>query len=196
MNINRAISILLWFLFVVNMSESLFAPILAVYITGNIVGATIATIGFSVAIYAIVKSIIQLVLAKKLDRWRGERDDFYSLLAGSMIGAAYAFALAFITTVPELYFLSALNGIGGAALMAAYYSLFAHHADRDKEGFEWSLFSVVGLTISTAIGASLGGLAIEHFGFTNTFITAGCLQIFATLLILFLYPQLNTNKTT
>jgi MFS family permease len=194
-NVNRIIFILLWFLFVANVSEALFAPILAVYITNSILGATIATIGFSVAIYSVTKSIAQLIFAKKLDHKRSEWSSFCFLVAGSIMGSAYAFALVFMSTVPQLYFLSALNGVGGAALMAAYYSIFAHHTDRSQEGFEWSLYSVFGLTISTAIGASVGGLAIEQYGFSNTFVAAGCLQIFATILIFFLYPNLNLRKS-
>ncbi len=194
MNINRIILILLWFLFVINVSESLFAPILAVFVTDHIFGATVATVGFSVAIYSVIKSVAQLFFAKRLDRRRGERDDFYFLFVGSLIGAFYAFALAFVSTVTQLYLLSALSGVGGAALMAAYYSLFSHHTDSGKEGFEWSLYSVWGLTISTAIGAAIGGLAIERFGFVSTFITAGFINIFATLLLLFLYPRLNIQN--
>ncbi len=193
MNINRIILILLWFLFIANVSESLFAPVLAIYITGTILGATIATVGFSVAIYSVVKSVAQLVFAKRLDRQSGERDDFRLLVAGSFIGIIYPFALVYITTVSQLYFLAALSGIGGAALMAAYYSIFAHHIDRDKQGFEWSLYSVWGLTVSAAIGAAVGGLAVEKFGFVTTFFIAGSLQILAATLILFLYPRLRTT---
>lgn len=64
--IGRAVKILLFFLFTINVAEGLFAPVLAVFITKNILGATLATVGFSVAIYSVAKSIAQLYLAKGL----------------------------------------------------------------------------------------------------------------------------------
>ncbi|OGZ09718.1 MAG: hypothetical protein A3D65_05320 [Candidatus Lloydbacteria bacterium RIFCSPHIGHO2_02_FULL_50_13] len=194
MKVNRVILTLLWFLFVINLSEGLFAPLLAIYVTNELAGATLASVGFAVAIYAVVKSVFQLVIAKKLDKWIGERDDFYALVAGSLIGVAYAFGLAVITNVNQFYWLASLSGVGGACLMAAYYSIFARHADHGKEGFEWSLFSVGGLTISAAIGAAIGGVAIEHFGFSPTFVATGLLNAVATMLLLFLYPKLDIKR--
>ena len=67
LGVNKVIRFLLIFLFVVNMSEGLFGPLLAVFITENIVGASLTTVGFAIAIYSIVKSIIQLPLAKRID---------------------------------------------------------------------------------------------------------------------------------
>jgi len=186
--LNRAIQILLAFLFIVNVGEGLFSPFLAVFIVGFVSGATLKTAGFAVAIYAIAKSVVQIPLARRLDKQVGERDDFYVMITGAMLSILYAFGFIFIKLQWHLYLLSIIGGIGGAFLMAAYYGIFARHVDKGAEGFEWSLFSVGGLTLSVAIGGAIGGILADIFRFI--FLMAGILNIIATALLLFLYSQL------
>jgi MFS family permease len=191
LGVNKIIGFLLLFLFVINVSEGLFGPLLAVYITKNIVGTSLSTVGFAIAIYSIVKSIAQLPLAKRIDRKVGEKDDFYIMLTGAIIGIVCTFGYLFIKTPLHFYILSAISGLGGACLMAAYYGIFSHHVDRNSQGYEWSLLSVGGLTVSTAVGAAVGGIYTDMFGFSTTFMTAGMLSIIATLILLSLYPHLD-----
>jgi len=189
-SINRIIQILLFFLFIVNISEGLFSPLLAVFVTDFIIGATLKTVGFAVAFYAITKSIIQIPLARHLDKQIGEKDDFYTMLAGAIIGTVYTFGFLFINSPLHLYLLSAVGGIGAACLLAAYYGIFARHVDKGSEGFEWSLYSVACLTLSVGIGGAIGGIFADVFGFRLLFVTAGSLNVLATILIVFLYPFL------
>ena len=48
--INKAIKTLLIFVFLFNVSAGLYMPIIAIYITQHIVGATLAVVGISLAI--------------------------------------------------------------------------------------------------------------------------------------------------
>lgn len=193
-SINRIIQVLLLFLFVLNVSEALFSPLFAVFITSSILGATLKTVGFAVAIYAITKSIVQVPLAKSIDRKMGERDDFYLMFLGGIVVSLQAFFLIGVTKPWQLYLLQVFGGIGGASIMAAYYALFSRHTDRGKEAFEWSLFSVGGLTISAAVGAFLGGIIADALGFKMLFLTSGILSLLATVLLLLGYPYLQKSK--
>jgi len=190
-SVNTAVKILLIYLFVVNASEGLFIPILAVFITNSIAGATLATVGFSVVFYAVAKAVVQVPLAKAIDKKKGERDDFIVLFTGAVIGVVYAYGFLLIKEPWHLYALESWGGVGAAFLMAAYYGLFARHVDKGNEGFEWSLFSVGALTVSAAIGGALGGMYADAFGFRALFITAGVSNTFATILLLALYPYLD-----
>ena len=189
--VNRAVQILLFYLFSVVVAESLFTPIFSVFILENIAGAALRTAGFALAIYAVAKSIVQVPLARFLDKHNGERDDFYALLIGAFIGIIYPFLLATVSKVWHLYLLEILGGVGTAFLMAAYYSLFARHVDKGAEGFEWSLFSVGGLTMSSAIGAAIGGGFAEAFGFKNLFLISGFINTIVFFVLFFLYPYLD-----
>jgi MFS family permease len=189
--VNKAIQILLGYLFLANGGASLFAPVMAIFIMGNIQGANIATAGFAIAIYSIVKSIVQIPTAKRIDQKKGEKDDFYVMMTGALCGTLFIFSLIFISEVWQLYILEILSGIADGLLMAAYYGIFSRHVDVDSQGFEWSLFSVWGLTISTAIGGAVGGLLIKSFGFITVFLAAGTLCALATILLFLLYPYLD-----
>lgn len=194
--VNRAIQILLLYLFFVVTAESLFAPLLAVFITERVAGATLRTVGFALALYAIAKSAVQVPLARALDNKKGERDDYYTLLIGAGLSVLYPFLLIFISRPWHLYALEIMSGISAAALMAAYYSLFARHIDKGSEGFEWSLFSVGGLTISSAIGAAIGGVMADIFGFNTLFVTSGAINIIVFFILFSLSPLLDGARPT
>jgi len=190
LSVNKAVQILLIYVFLVIMGASLFSPIFAVFITGNILGATLKTAGFALAIYACTKAIIQIPLARKIDKRVGEKDDFFVLLLGAIIGIIFPFSMMVINKPFQLYLLEFLAGIGDACLMAAYYGIFARHVDKGSEGFEWSLFSAFGLTMSTAVGGALGGIFADAYGFKILFLTSGILNIFALALLFLLYPYI------
>ncbi|MEK7187847.1 MAG: MFS transporter [Patescibacteria group bacterium] len=191
---NRTVQILLLYLFIANMGVSLFGPIFAVFITGSIAGATLATAGFAVALSSMTKSIIQIPLARYLDKTPGENDEFYTLIGGSMLGTIYIGSLIFVNYPWQLYGLALVSGVADACLMAAYYALFSHHVDRTAQGLEWSLLSVIGLTASFALGGALGGILAEQIGFRHLFYIAASLNGIATLLIILLYPRRKNLK--
>jgi len=115
MKLNKTIQILLLFLFVINVSQGLFSPILAVFVTNFVLGATLKTIGFAVAFYSITKSIIQVPLARRLDKKIGEKDDFYTMLLGATISIIYSFGFLFIKSPLHFYILSIIGGTGAAS---------------------------------------------------------------------------------
>ncbi len=193
-SINRVIQVLLLFLFVSSVANGLFAPFFAVFVVKAILGATIKTVGFSIAIGAVVKSVLQVPLARRIDTKPGEKDDFYVMLVGSVTGILFPAGLVFTSSVSQLYLLSLLGGVSSACLMAAYYSMFSNHVDRNARGFEWSLFSAFGLTLSVAFGGAIGGVFADAFGFANTFIISAILNFIATLLLVLLYPLLEGSK--
>lgn len=192
--INKTIQGLLVFMFAMNVGVGLFAPFLALFVNKNIVGASLGVVGFLIAISAIVKSIIQLPIAKWLDSQAGEKSDYYMLLFGTSAMAVYLFGLVWAKSVASIALLQILCGAGEAMIFAAYYAVFAHHIDKDSEGFEWSLLSVIGLTISVAIGTFFGGIVAERYGFSMLFVSAGFLNLICIFLLLVLYPHMNVMR--
>lgn len=182
---------MLFYLFFVVLSTALFGPIFAVFITESITGATLRTVGFAIALYGIAKSVLQIPTARFLDRHKGERDDFYALMVGASVAVAYPLGLVFVSEIWHLYALEVLAGLGDALLMAAYYSLFARHVDKGSEGFEWSLFSVGGLTISSSIGVAVGGIIAELFGFRFLFSISTIINFAVLFALFYLYPLLD-----
>ena len=185
-NINIVIRILLFYLMVVNISESLFSPLYSVFVTRTIEGATLATVGFAIAVFAISKSLVQLPLARRLDSRKGERDEFNAMALGAVLSMAYPLSFLLAQAPWHLMVIAALGGASTACIMAAYYSLFSHHVDRDLQGFEWSLFSVGSLSVGAALGGVIGGLAADAYGFPALFMAAAALNAVALAVLMLL----------
>src|SRR3989344_7084915 len=126
-SVNRAVQVLLLFLFMLNLADGLFTPLFAVFVQDFVIGASFATIGFATAVYAVTKSFVQIPLARRLDQRKGEKDDFYAMLAGVILSIFYPLLLLLINRPWHLYVLEVMVGIGAACLMAAYYAIFSHH---------------------------------------------------------------------
>jgi MFS family permease len=192
--INTAIKTLLIFIFLFNVAAGLYMPIIAIYISENIVGATLMVIGISLAIYSIVKSVFQILIAKKLDSTKDENNDFIFLLLGTFIAIIYSLGFLYIENTTHLYLLQILTGFADACIMASYYAIFSHHIDKDSQGFEWSLFSVIGLTVSAAIGGTIGGYIASNYGFSAIFILAAVFNAVAAVILILLFPYIKNFR--
>jgi len=193
-SINKSIKVLLFFLFVINTAAALWTPIFSVYIISHVVGATLATVGIMSVIYSIIRAILQIPIARHLDAQAGEKDDFFVIFSGIFIAAICSFSLLLIQQIWQLGLVQILWGVADACTMAAYYSIFSHHIDQKSAAFEWSLYSVGGITIAMSFGGLIGGFAAEYFGFPVIFVAAGCLNIFALILLGILYPQMKIMR--
>lgn len=183
LNINRLITFLIMADFLVIAGWGLVSPIFAVYITGQIQGAGVEAVGLASTIYFLLKSGLQVPLANIIDRIRGERDDFLALLIGSIILTIVPLLYIVIRTVPQLFIVQALYGIGNALCYPAWLALFTRHIDKNKEGWEWSLYYTT-IDLSGAAAAAIGGYLAKTVGFSYLFATVsflsfiGCLAYF------------------
>ncbi len=192
--INKAIKTLLTFVFLFNVAAGLYMPIIAIYITQHVVGATLAVVGVSIAIYSITKAFFQIPIARRLDSIKKENDDFYVLLFGILMAIFYSFGFILVRDVWHLYMLEIFTGIADACIMAAYYAIFSHHIDKNSQGYEWSLFSVGGLTVSASIGGLIGGYIATEYGFSTVFILAALLNTIAALVLIVLFPYVKNFR--
>jgi len=124
----------------------LIGPIFAIFVTKQIAGATIATVGFAATLNLLTKAILQMPVARYIDRHKGEKDDFKFMVAGSTLVSIVPFIYLFVTTPWHLYLAQIVLGIGGALANPGWYAIFTRHIDRGREGTEWTLENIgVGL---------------------------------------------------
>src|SRR3989344_6337839 len=116
----------------------LIAPIFSVFVITKVAGATLITVGTGAAIYWILKSILQLPLANYLDKNPGEKDDFYALILGLLIASFSSVLFTLVRTIPQLYFVQALQAVGFALYAAAWPAIFSRHLDKDRVSFDWA----------------------------------------------------------
>ncbi len=172
MKINQVVRTLVTADFFTNAGFSVFAPVFAVFVTGQIAGGSLATVGFGAAIVQVCKIIVELPLAKILDRNHGEYDDFYSLVIGSILIVSVPFLYLLASEVTHVYIIQAIYGIGIAFQIPPWYAIFSRHLDKLQESFEWTLDSVA-VGLGGAAAAAMGGWLAQQFGFNFVFIVGG-----------------------
>lgn len=176
--------------FFVNSAFGSFAPIFAIFITNQIAGGSAKVAGLAASVYWIVKSVIQLPIARFLDKTDGERDEFWAVFLGYLLSGFVPFAYNFITEPWQLYVAQGFLGVCMAWAVPAWYSIFTRHVDKWRISFEWSLESVFAVGLATAGATALGGYVADAFGFNILFNAAGALAVVSSLLLLPLRNQL------
>ncbi len=186
---NKVIKILIFSDFLIFSGFGLFAPILAVFITGKIAGATLITVGIATTVYWIVTSITRIPLSKFLDKTDGEYDDFIAMICGMLILILVPFLYIFAKNPWHLYFINALYGLGTGLTNPPWYGIFTRHIDRFKESFEWSV-ETLGVGIGSALSALVGSWLADKFGFSSVFILASIINLCGAIVLLKIFYDL------
>ena len=185
--VNQVILIIIFAEFIFTIGAALISPIFALFVVQN-VGAPVTTIGFAVAVYWIVKSILQLPIARHLDKNHGEIDDFYSVLTGLVIVIASTYLYYFATAVWHIYALQFTIGVGDAFIIPAFMAIFTRHIDRDQEAFELALRSSFSYGVGSAMGGALSGILAIAIGIRPIYLINGTLMLIGFIILLFLRP--------
>lgn len=175
--------------FYLNSGLGLYGPIFAIFVTKQIEGGSIEVIGFAAGITQLFKVILQLPVARYLDKNHGEYDDFYSMILGGILISLAPFLYLVANTVNHLYLIQALYGIGLAFLVPPWYAIFSRHLDKMHENIEWS-FESIAIGIATAGSAAIGGILASQIGFKAVFVVAGVLAFFSIFMQLKIYRDL------
>lgn len=187
--INRVIYILTGADILLTTAFGFIMPLFAIFVTQDISGAGVTTVGFFTAIYWISKSAFQIPVAWVLDKIGGEADDLYAMIAGYSLSGLVAFSYIFASEVSHLYMLAVLIGLADALGVPSYLSIFSRHLDHARENIEWT-FRSVGVGLAAAGAGALAGILVERFGFDSVFILGGILSLTAAASLLFLKPHL------
>jgi MFS family permease len=182
LNINVVIRILIISDILIVGAGGLMSPIFAIYIEDFIVGGGVAVAGIAASIYLITKSLFQVPIASILDKIRGEKDDFWVLFIGSLVGAFVPLSYIFISTPLQLYCVQFVTGLVGACLFPPYMAMFTRHIDRNREGTEWGIYYTL-VDFVSAITASIGGVIAATAGFVWLIITLSSIGLIGSSLL-------------
>lgn len=195
LTINRVIWLLIISSFLINSGFGIISPVFAVFIVEEIPNGTLAVIGIATAIFWIIKALIQIPVARYLDKTPGEIDDAMALVIGHILVGVAAFLYLFASEIMHIYLIEFIFGIGAGISVPAHYGMFTRHIDHFKESFEWSINSSLSLGLGTGIAGGIGGFIANNFGFNAVFISAGLFAIISGLVIIPLLRYLKNQNT-
>ncbi|HTM69123.1 MAG TPA: MFS transporter [Candidatus Binatia bacterium] len=166
------------------------SPISAVYITTQIAGATLATVGFVTTLFWVVKSAVQIPVSTYADARRGERDDFQFMIVGCIISSVVPLLYYFyVREIWQLFAVETLNGIGYAMQVPTWLAIFTRHIDKHRESSEWTLHSnAIGLGFAAT--AAVGGVLADKFGFRVLFLLVSAVMFMGTVALLFIKDEM------
>jgi MFS family permease len=169
--------------FLVLSALSIYGPIFALFVIQRIIGGSAQVVGFAAASYWLARSIVQLPISRFLDKYDGEKDDFWAMVIGSILFSAVPILFIFAKLPWHIYLLQAVYGLADSLAVPTYLAIFSHHLDKNKENFEWGLRSV-SIGIGAALGGATGGYLADKVGFNIVFILTSIITfIGATILI-------------
>ena len=189
LKLNQVILIIIFALFIITIAASLNVPFFAIFVLQDI-GAAAAAVGFASAIYWAAKSILQLPIARYLDKNHGEIDDYYSLIIGISITTCGVFLFYLAGELWHIFAIQFLIAVGDAFAVPPLYAIFTRHIDRGSEGFEWTLQSSFSLGAGSAIGGTLSGILVGLVGIRSLYLINGTLMLVGLVILLFLKPYI------
>ncbi len=169
-------------------------PLFSVFVLNNIGGATIISIGILATIYWTTKSVLQIPISIFLDKFDGEKDDFYAMVFGLMVISLSSFSFMIVQNINQVYFVQFIKAIGFALYIPGWSSIFSRHLDKEHTAFEWAISSSsVGLGIGAAgfIGSSIANYA----GFNFVFLLTGLMALIGAGVLLFVPDLILPRKT-
>jgi len=92
-------------------------PILAVFISDQIVGGGVELAGVAATVYFVVKSVAQIPVARWNDMRRGEWDDYWVMIAGSLLITLSAFLYIWVRYPWQIYVVQTIGGLGGGVVI-------------------------------------------------------------------------------
>lgn len=171
----------------------LFGPIFAVYLTEQLPSANaLEVIGVGTSIYLFTRSIGQIPLAYVIDKIKGERDDFYFLMGGALIGIVVPLLYLTISEAWHLFLIQFLFGIAGAMAFPSWAAIFTRHIDKGREGVEWGMYQTF-IDMAGAVAAPVGAVIVTVYGYPAVMYCASVLSAISAILIFGIRSQLRNR---
>jgi MFS family permease len=194
---NKIVKMLISSDFFLNLGWGLLSPVFALFvlekITANDPARAAEVAGFAALSYWIPKSFIEIPIGRFLDKYDGEKDDFWFMVVGLFIVALVPIGYLFSTEPWHIYAFQILHALGMAMTLPSWLAIFTRHIDKGKEAFEWSL-ETTSIGTGAGIAGGLGGVLAFLFDFKIIFIFVSALTMSSAILLLFIRNDISHRK--
>lgn len=161
---NKALRILLVTNAMILVGASMLGPIYALFVEklgGNLMDASVAG-----GIFALIAGITTLVSGKYSDIIR---ENELIIVFGYIIMGVGFFLYTAVNSIPFLFIVQAIVGLGEALYAPAFDTVYSKHLDGHKSGTQWGAWESMNY-FTAAVGALLGGSIVTLFGFQALFV--------------------------
>lgn len=134
----------------------------------------------SIVGFMAVFSIMSIPLSWKFAKIIGKNTSSGNISTGTAISGAFTLLLAFVGSVYSAFAVSLGDFAGKLASESGKSGLFSRKLKKYKE--EAATFDTILTSLGVALGAFLGGIVVEHFGFRALFGAIGAIALVSGIL--------------
>jgi MFS family permease len=156
----------------------------AIFLADRIALDPVRAIGFGYAIFLITRAILQIPIAKYIDKRTGEKDELFAILGSGLLMSIAMFFYFFVTHEFHLYILQALTGVGAALFIPAFEKVFNKNTDKDGEGVDYAVRDTIVTLVAALLVATAGYIVDKTGNFAYLFFPASFLALIGALSVL------------
>jgi len=171
---NKALRILLVTNGLILLAGAMISPIYALFVKN--IGGDLLDASLTGGLFALTAAITTFVAGKFADR---KNDALIVSIGYACIGLGFLLYM-FVNSIQFLFFIQILIGFGEAFYSPAFDALYSKHLKKKKEGREWGAWESMNY-LSLAIGAFVGGIIANFFGFNTLFIIMSGISFISSL---------------
>lgn len=189
----KAIKYILLFDGAIMFASAMLMPIYAVYVEG--IGGDLLTASSAWTIFMLVTGIVILFIGRIEDKINLPK---ISVAVGYLIIGLGTLGYLLVKTPTLLFVVQAVIGLGTAIAAPATASIYSKNVDKRKEATQWGNWEGL-YYIVTALGAFIGGLIANYYGFNALFTVMSIICLLSAILFLFvprryLRPELSIKS--
>ncbi|MCP4522688.1 MAG: MFS transporter [Candidatus Gracilibacteria bacterium] len=152
-------------------SGAMIGPIYALFVKD--IGGDLMDASFAGGLFALTAGIITFFSGKYTDALKNQ--SLVLFFGYITIGIGF-FLYLIVDSILMLFAVQIIIGIGEAIYSPAFDALYSKHLHKKQSGYEWGIWESVNY-FTIAIGAFVGGIVVNYFGFQVIFILMGALSI-------------------
>ncbi len=180
---NKSLRVLLVTNGLILISAAMIGPIYAIFVEnigGDLLDASIAG-----GLFAFTAGVVTLLSGRFSDKIRHSE---IIMISGYMLIGTGFFLYQYVNSIPFLFAIQVMIGLGNAIYSPAFDKLYSAHLDSEKAGTEWGAWESMNY-FTTAFGALIGGIIVTVFGFNAIFIIMAALSYFSATYLYLLSPK-------
>ncbi len=178
----KAIRLILVFDGAVMFASAMLVPIYAVYVEG--IGGDLLTASSAWTIFMLVTGVVLLGIGRLEDKL--DRPKIFSAIGYLIIGIG-TLGYLLVKSPSILFVVQAVIGLGTAIAAPATTAIYSMNVDEKKRATQWGDWEGI-YYIVTAVGAFLGGLIANRYGFDALFITMSSICLLSAC-VFFILPR-------